>query len=286
MKNILLLLPVIALTLFAAENKLIQKDFFNTELNWSSSYLESFITETIPPVIFDSDDPEYENEDSAHNVTQARDIAMEKGKKRLNTSIYRSLEKLILNAEERIQDRVELDESFREKYNMLFQTDSLSYSVKYIKNRVHIAGKFFFFGERGLVNYLAIEYPAKEFPLFEEMDLAPQYTGLVIDARHLAAKPALFPKIFSDNGLEIYSSRFVDKNAAISRGLVSYLTEPLQTLKQKKAGENPLYVVALSSKGKHQTDLVIPATEARKLLASGITRKALQKCKVVILLKP
>lgn len=275
-----------ALVIFA-ESSYIQKDFFKVWIDWNDARLSGVVDETIPAVVFDPDDPEYGKEDAPYNLTDARNIALAKAKRQLNILLFRGIENLTLDHELQIKDKIAIDEDFREKYNEIFQTNKISYTVKYKKNKVYVGGNFSLTGKDSLIYYLQNDYIGEPFPEFQKIPLPPEYTGLIIDARHLDAKPALFPRVLSDNGLEIYSSKFVDKSAVMARGMAKYLSNPKDSMANESLiGKKPFYIVALNVTGKNRTDLVIPAKEAVKLLSAEKTRNQLKKCKVIILLKP
>ena len=48
------------------------------------------------------------------------------------------------------------------------------------------------------------------------------YTGMVVDARGIQARPAMSPKIVDENGREVYGSMMVDREFAIQQGMSGY----------------------------------------------------------------
>ncbi|MBP7342951.1 MAG: LPP20 family lipoprotein, partial [Syntrophaceae bacterium] len=48
------------------------------------------------------------------------------------------------------------------------------------------------------------------------------YTGLVVDGRGLSGRPAMSPKIFDENGAEVYGTLIVKKDYAVQQGICGY----------------------------------------------------------------
>lgn len=285
MKKIFILLALGFVLALSAKDA-VRTDFFQVNTNWTQKELFATVDEVIPNVVFDPDDPDYGKEDTAYNLTEARNFALQKAKKRLNILLFRGIENLPLNSAESVKDAIKTSDEFKQKYNEIFQTNSISYSVKYKKNRVYVAGKFKFTGRDGLLYYLDMKFFEEEFPEFQKMESSPEYTGLIIDARHLDAHPALYPRILSDRGLEIYTYRHAEKSSALNKGIVTYMTDPVEAMKHSALiGKKPFYIRALNSAGKGMSDLVIQSEDAKKLLASEKTRSFLKKCRVIILIK-
>ncbi|MCB1190225.1 MAG: hypothetical protein H7A23_08145 [Leptospiraceae bacterium] len=285
-KVLFFILISISLPILSLKNDLIVQDFFNTIINWSGHYIYIKVNETLPRVVVDVEDPDYGKEHTNFNVTEARNKSLRKAKERTLIHIVRTIENLYLDEDYTILKKVHEDESFRERFNQFLLDEPQNLKSKYVNNQVIVESKITFTGKEGLLNYLSVDYGVEEFPEFMKIPKPSSYTGLILDARHLDAKPALLPKIITDHGLEIYSSFLVDKNFAIAHGMASFQKEPKLAMKDSnKVGINPYYVVALNSTGKNNTVFTIPTDDAIKILATEQTRKNLKKCKVIILLK-
>ncbi|MDX1960115.1 MAG: hypothetical protein SFU98_16220 [Leptospiraceae bacterium] len=263
---------------------LIRTDFFQSKLNWNQLTILLPVKETIPRVITDSSDPEYGTQNTAYNVSEARNKALGVAKEKISLQSARTLEYIRLNNEFQISEKVASDEAFRIKFNKFFLEDKSEMKIKYLKDKIYVESLIRFKGQSGLLNFLNIEYDTEKFPIFEKASEKFDYTGLILDARHLDAETALFPKILTDKGVEIYSAKLVSKKFAIDRGIVSYETDPTLAKNNPRVGSNPLLVVALTTLGKSKTDFSIPTIEGMKLLSSDDTKNSLRKCSVVILL--
>ena len=76
---------------------------------------------------------------------------------------------------------------------------------------------------------------------------AASYTGVVVDAAGLGLEGIFSPVIYDVNGRAIYGMRNIDKDFAISKGMVEYYND-LQTA-TVNSGANPLVVKAVSVRG-------------------------------------
>jgi hypothetical protein len=107
-------------------------------------------------------------------------------------------------------------------------------------------------------------------------------TGLVVDARGLAARPAMAPKITDEAGQEVYGSAFVSREYAVQQGMSGY-GKDLETSKQnQRVADNPLTVRGLRSDGPGRSDIVISNAEAAKLRNASEHLSFLKKCRVRI----
>ncbi len=98
------------------------------------------------------------------------------------------------------------------------------------------------------------------------------YTGLVIDAKGSALVRTFCPVIYDTNGRAIYGVHNVDKDYAISHGIVDYAdgSASWQTvgIGQSRAGSNPLIIkmVSLRDRATNKCDIVISVEDADKIL--------------------
>jgi hypothetical protein len=88
-------------------------------------------------------------------------------------------------------------------------------------------------------------------------------TGLVVDARGLAVRPAVAPRIEDPTGGVLYSVATLTELAASQRGPAVYVRDPADVAAARRAGEAPLIVKAASVKA--GTDLVLDAAGAAQV---------------------
>ncbi|RJP82020.1 MAG: hypothetical protein C4522_04715 [Desulfobacteraceae bacterium] len=108
------------------------------------------------------------------------------------------------------------------------------------------------------------------------------YTGLVVDARGLDAKPAMSPRVLDENGQEVYGAAFVSREYAVQQGMSGYSKNVDSAAKNQRVTANPLIVKAIKTEGPGKTDLVINNTEASSLRGAHENLSFLKQCKVII----
>jgi hypothetical protein len=110
------------------------------------------------------------------------------------------------------------------------------------------------------------------------------FTGLVIDARGLGARPAMAPKIVDDTGKEIYGSAMVNREFAVQQGMVGYAKDVSAAQGNNRVTDNPLTVKAVKISGPAKCDIVISSSDAAQLLSAADNMSFLQKCRVMVVL--
>jgi hypothetical protein len=112
------------------------------------------------------------------------------------------------------------------------------------------------------------------------------YTGLVVDARGIAAKPAMVPRFLDENGQEVYGTAFVSREFAVQSGMCVYLADFKASQINLRVGPRPLIVKGLKTLGPGHSNIVIRNADAAKLLSSSEHLLFLKECKVVVVLDP
>ncbi|WP_457572144.1 LPP20 family lipoprotein [Desulfovulcanus sp.] len=110
------------------------------------------------------------------------------------------------------------------------------------------------------------------------------YTGLLVDARGLGARPAMSPKILDENGQEVYGSALVSREYAIQQGMAGYAKDVDKARQNPRVADTPYIAKAVMAKGRARTDLVIPNDVANQLRELAKNQSFLEKCKVMIVL--
>ncbi|MBU3916051.1 hypothetical protein KKA14_10995, partial [bacterium] len=70
------------------------------------------------------------------------------------------------------------------------------------------------------------------------------YTGLIIDARGMKVVPAMSPKIYDNNLVEVYGSAAVERNFALLHGIVGYTKDLKNAQDNERVKGNPLLIKA------------------------------------------
>lgn len=110
------------------------------------------------------------------------------------------------------------------------------------------------------------------------------YTGLVIDGRGLSARPAMSPKVFDENGAEVYGTLIVKKDYAVQQGICGYARDLASAQGNIRVASNPLIIKAASAKGAGMSEFVISNDDAAKVRSAKENLIFLEKCRVMIVL--
>lgn len=282
--SLIFLLFCLVQPVFLQEKSLERK---KAQTDWTNSKVSLTVMESLPRVIIDTKDIEYGGDQTAYNVSEARNKALSKAKERSSLQIVKAVENIRLNDEYLILEKLNDDPSgkFRERFNQFFFEEKSELKVKFLRDKVAVESIIPFRGKSGLLNYLDVEYEREKFPDFKESRMKEVYTSLIVDARHLDFVPSLFPTIVTEKGIEIYSKDMVPSKYGIDKGIVQYHKDYKQAFLDSRAGNKPFFVLALTVAGKNRTSVSIPTEEAKKLFSSEETKGSLKKCNVIILMQ-
>ncbi|MBN1662103.1 MAG: LPP20 family lipoprotein [Deltaproteobacteria bacterium] len=110
------------------------------------------------------------------------------------------------------------------------------------------------------------------------------YTGMVVDARGLQARPAMAPKIIDENGKEVYGSMNVDREYAVQQGVSGYARDLTAAQSNARVTNNPVSLKGLKTEGPGRSDIVISNADAELIRSSEGNVAFLKKCRVMIVL--
>jgi hypothetical protein len=110
------------------------------------------------------------------------------------------------------------------------------------------------------------------------------YTGLVVDARGLAANPAMAPRVLDEDGREVYGAAFVSREFAVQHGMAGYARDLALAQENTRVAASPLTVKGIRTEGTSRCDIVIPRSAANRLRASSENLAFLKNCRVMIVL--
>jgi hypothetical protein len=110
------------------------------------------------------------------------------------------------------------------------------------------------------------------------------YTGLVVDASGLGARPAMSPKVLDESGQEVYGSAYVSREFAVQQGMAGYAKDLTSSQTNPRVTNEPLTVKSLKTEGPGQSDLVISNADAGKIRSASENLSFLKKCRVMIVL--
>jgi hypothetical protein len=110
------------------------------------------------------------------------------------------------------------------------------------------------------------------------------FTGLVVDARGIQARPAMSPRIIDEKGREVYGSMNVDREYAVQQGMSGYARDLTAAQSNSRVTNSPISVKGLKTEGAGRSDIVIANAEAERIRANGDNQGFLKKCRVMIVL--
>lgn len=108
------------------------------------------------------------------------------------------------------------------------------------------------------------------------------YTGMVVDARGLNARPAMAPKIVDETGQEVYGSTYVSREFAVKQGMSGYTKNIDAARQNSRVTDNPLVVKGLKTDGPGGSDVIISNVDAAKLRSVSDHLSFLKQCRVMI----
>jgi hypothetical protein len=122
-------------------------------------------------------------------------------------------------------------------------------------------------------------------PASHEKETSPDvFTGLVVDAKDIGARPSMSPRILGRDGEEIYGAAFVSREFAVQNGMSGYMTDLKSAQKSPRVGKKPLIARGLMSTGPGRSDIVISDLDASKLRGSSEHLVFLKECGVIIVI--
>jgi hypothetical protein len=110
------------------------------------------------------------------------------------------------------------------------------------------------------------------------------FTGMVVDARGLQARPAMSPKILDESGKEVYGSMNVDREYAVQQGMSGYARDLTAAQSNPRVTNNPVSVKGVKTEGPGRSDIVINNADAEKIKSATDNLSFLKKCRVMIVL--
>ncbi len=144
-------------------------------------------------------------------------------------------------------------------------------------------------GSNGVKGYRPPKMPSRpalpdDVGSVQVASLGGAYTGLIINAQGLGVKPALSPRILDENGTEVYGSSKVDRQYAISQGMVGYAKSIASAQQNPRVAPNPVEIKALRATGRAGTDIIVDNESAALIRNLSKTQNFLEKCRVMVVL--
>src|SRR5664280_810202 len=126
--------------------------------------------------------------------------------------------------------------------------------------------------------------PAEPAPVITAPAAPVAYTGMVVDARGIQARPAMSPRVFDEDGKEVYGSANVDREYAVQQGMSGYARDLTAAQSNQRVTANPVTIKALRTNGPGKSDLIISNADAQQIRASAENMTFMKKCRVMVVL--
>ncbi len=110
-----------------------------------------------------------------------------------------------------------------------------------------------------------------------------RYSGLVLDARELKFEPLLYPVIKNEQGDEIYSAVFINREYAVQYGVCKYFCSMEKAVIDERVGKNPLVLKGLRI-GEDKNSIVLNKADAEKIEKIVERHSFFKECRVIIVL--
>ena len=112
------------------------------------------------------------------------------------------------------------------------------------------------------------------------------FTGLIIDATGIGAKPSMAPVVVDESEDVVYGPAFISREFAVSRGMSGFATTLAAARSDKRVGPRPLVVKAIRTRSTGETDLVVSSADGARLRSSVVHLNFLKACRVSIVMDP
>ena len=109
-----------------------------------------------------------------------------------------------------------------------------------------------------------------------------EVAGMVIDARGIQARAAMFPRVVDENDQDVYSVTLVDRDYAIQQGMSGYTKDPSTAPSNPRVAPSPIMVKAMKTSGTGRSNIVISNMDAEKIRTSAASAALMKKARVLI----
>ena len=215
-------------------------------------------------------------------------------RKNAQANLLDTISAVRINAVSRIADRMAQSPAFLEGLSSLVQNaaitrqEYLSDGTVEIELTMKLSGGFAQFvlpEEIRQVDSITATTRVTELPATPSREAEGNpYTGLIIDAVGIGAKPSLVPLVVDESGEVVYGPAFVSREFAVSRGMSGFAATLEAARNDKRVGDQPMIVKAIRTHFTGETDLVISNTDAARLRSSVVYLTFLKACQVNIVL--
>ena len=243
----------------------------NGKVNWSAGFVEATGIGT-PPEQF-------------YGKPLARPLAKRAAALDAHRNLLEIVKGVRVEATAEVRDYATANDTIRAKVEDMvngapvFKTDYMSNDTVEVTIRMSLNGDF-----------------AKTvFPVQTPDQATPQaggaFTGMVVDARGIQARPAMAPKIVDESGQEVYSAMMVDREFAVQQGMTGYARDLSSAQANPRLANpgppqyrNPITVKGIRTDGPGKVNIVIANIDAQKIRDAAAKSSFLKEAHVMIVL--
>ena len=212
------------------------------------------------------------------SISEAGNLAFRRAKDAAIVSVMEMLKNIRIDSSNTFHDLLTNDKVVRQRLS-----DFLNYDVK--SREIYVdyltRGAFIELKISELIKVINYDFPERDFPMRDDIDISTRYTSLIVDTRGLNVQPMLLPVVYNENGLEVYSKDYISAVYAMKHNYVSYVYNEKDALKNINAGQNPYFCVALKS---IQGSPVISDDDLKKVYSDKKNLDSLRKCRVIFII--
>ena len=228
------------------------------------------------------------------NFASNRLKEIRKAKDKVKANFYKALK--TINIHDSVSFLNYFEES-KEKNNELFYLieNAAINEIEYPNiNSIKLSYFIQIYGERSLMDIMMKERKDLPYDLTSYMGFYYniKYTGIVIDARGemesyngliVNVEPSLFTSVKDSEGRLVFDHNNIYPEIIKKRGMAMYSYDINENYK-KRVGNNPLRIVASGVGNGSGSIIVITESDAMRMLSSEMTREAIKKGKIVIVI--
>lgn len=110
------------------------------------------------------------------------------------------------------------------------------------------------------------------------------YTGMIIDVRGLDVSPCMAPRVYDENGQEVFGPAYASREFAVQKGMIGYVSDMNAATQNPRVADRPLKLRGLRTDGAGGTNIIVSNTAAARLRSASENLAFLRQCRVLIVL--
>jgi hypothetical protein len=109
-------------------------------------------------------------------------------------------------------------------------------------------------------------------------------TGMIIDGRGLDVTPCMAPRVYDENGQEVFGPTYASREFAVQYGMSGYVSNMNAAVRHSRVADRPLTLKGLRTDGAGGVNIIVSNTDAAKLRSASENLTFRRQCRVVIVL--